>query len=85
MLALYKINEVIFDAIVVYSYKIRNVESGKYEYKKNSSMRFIPHERNRHDKIVNESGFYRSRVENITTYFEEFTRIQRDESADTSD
>ena len=70
---------------MVYPYKIRNVESGKYEYKKNSFMRFIPHERNRHDKIFNESGFYRSRVDNTTTYFEEFTRIQRDESADTSD
>ena len=34
MLALYKINEVIFDAIVVYPYKIRNTESGNYEYKK---------------------------------------------------
>ena len=83
LLALYKINEVIFDAIVIYPYKIRNVESGEYEYKENSFMRFIPHERNKHDKIFNESGFYRSRVVNITTYFEEFTRIQRDESADT--
>ena len=53
MLALYKINEVIFNSIVVYPYKIRNIESGKYEYKKNSFMRFIPHERNKHDKIFN--------------------------------
>ena len=85
MLALYKINEIIFDAIVIYPYKIRNVESGNYEYKKNSSMRFISHEKNKHDKIFIESGFYRSRVDNITTYFEEFTRIQRDESADNRD
>ena len=58
ILALYKINEVIFNVIVVYPYKILNVESDKYEYKKNSFMRFIPHERNKHDKIFNESGFY---------------------------
>ena len=84
MLALYKINQVIFDAIVIYPYKIRNVESGKYEYKKNSFMRFIPHERNKHDKMFNESGFYRSQVDNIKIYFEEYSRIQRDKSADTS-
>ena len=41
MLALYKINEVIFGAIVIYPYKILNVESGKHEYKKNSYMREI--------------------------------------------
>ena len=85
MLALFMINEVIFDAIVVYPYKIRNIESGKYEYKKNSFMRFIPHERNKHDKIFNESGFYRSQVNNVTIYFEEYSRIQRDKSADNRD
>ena len=85
MLALYKVNEVIFDAIVSYPYKIWNVESGKYEYKKNSFMRFIPHERNKHDKIFNESGFYRSHFNNITIYFEEYSSIQRDKSADTRD
>ena len=79
MLALYKINEVIFNAITVYRYKILNVESGRFDYKKNSFMRFIPHE---HDKIFNESGFYRSTIDDIPQYFEEFTRIQFDESAD---
>ena len=59
ILALYKINEVIFKAITVYPYKILNIESGKFEYKKNSFMKFIPHERNEHDKFF-ESGFYRS-------------------------
>ena len=58
MLALYKINEVVFNAITVYPYKILNVESGSYEYKKNSFMRFIPHERNEHDKVFNESGLH---------------------------
>ena len=75
MLALYKINEVIFNAITIYPYKILNIESGQYEYKKNSFMRFIPHERNEHDKIFNESGFYRSTIDNITQYYEEYTRI----------
>ena len=66
MLALYKINEVVFNAITVYPYKILNAESGKFDYKKNSFMRFIPHERNKHDKIFNESGFYRSNLEVYT-------------------
>ena len=58
MLALYKINEVVFNAITLYPYKMLNAESGKFDYKKNSFMRFIP----KHDKIFNESGFYRSTV-----------------------
>ena len=49
MLAFYKINEVVFNAITLYPYKILNAESGRYDYKKNSFMRFIPHERNKHD------------------------------------
>ena len=85
MLALYKINEIIFDAITVYPYKILNIESGKFEYKKNSFMRFIPHERNEHDKIFNESGFYRSTIDVIPQYYEEFTQIQLDKSADFKD
>ena len=85
MLALYKINEVVFDATVVYPFKILNNESGEYEYKKHSFMRFIPHERNKHDKIFNESGFYRSTIRDITQYYEEYTRIQLDESASTQD
>ena len=62
-----------------------NVESGKFEYKKNLFMRFIPHERNEHDKIFNESGFYRSTIDDTPQYFVEFTRIQFDESADFKD
>ena len=45
MLSLYKINEVVFEAIVIYTSKIFNYESGNYEYRRNSFMRFIPHER----------------------------------------
>ena len=62
-----------------------NAESGNYEYKKNSFMRFIPHERNKHDKIFNESGFYRSTINDIPQYYEEYTRIQLDKSASTKD
>ena len=54
MLAPYEINEVVFNAITVYPFKILNVESGSFDYKKNSFMRFIPHERNEHDKVFNE-------------------------------
>ena len=53
--------------------------------RRNSFMRSIPHERNEHDKIFNESGFYRSTIDDIPQYFEEFTRIQLDESADFKD
>ena len=85
MLALYKINEVIFKAITVYPYKILNIESGKFEYKKNSFMRFLPHERNEHNKIFNESGFYRSTIDDKPQYYAEYTRIQLDKSADFED
>ena len=85
MLALYNINEVIFDALVIYPFKIKNTESGQYDYKKHSFIRFIPHERTKHDKIYNESGFYRSQVNNVTIYYEEYSRSQEDKSADTRD
>ena len=42
MLALYKLNEVLFEAIVVYPHKTYNFESLIYEYRKNSFNRFIP-------------------------------------------
>ena len=48
-------------------------------------MRFIPHERNKHDKIFNESGCYRSTIDDIPQYYEEYTRIQLDKSASTKD
>ena len=85
MLALYKINEVVFNAITLYPYKILNAESGKFDYKKNSFMRFILHEGNKHDKIFSESGFYRSTIDYILQYYDEYTRIQLDESASTKD
>ena len=44
MLALYKINEVVFDAIVMYLPKVYNFESENYEYERNSFIRFIPHD-----------------------------------------
>ena len=39
--------------------------------------------KNERDKIFNESGFYRSTIDDIPQYYEEYTRIQLDESADT--
>ena len=41
--------------------------------------------RNKHEKIFNESGFYRSTIDGIPQYYEEYTRIQLDESASTKD
>ena len=37
MLALYKLNEVLYEAIVVYPMLIYNQEAQRYEYKKNAS------------------------------------------------
>ena len=42
MLALYKLNEVIYEAIVVYPNLMYNHEAQKYVYKKNSFMTFNP-------------------------------------------
>ena len=77
MLSIYKINQVIFEAIVMFPLKVFNFESGNYEYKKISFMRFIPHERNEHYKIFDESGFCRSTVDSLPVYFKEFERIVR--------
>ena len=63
MLALYKLNEMISITIVVYPFKVYNYGSEQYEYKKNSSMKFFPSERNKNYKIYNETGYYRSTVE----------------------
>ena len=40
MLALYKLNEVLFNANVVYPFKIYNQEAQRYEYRKNAFMTF---------------------------------------------
>ena len=85
MLTLYKIKELVFDAIVLYPLKVYNFESREFEYKKNSFMRLIPHEKNKNYKIYDESGFYRSIVDSILRYFKEFERIQLDPSADVGD
>ena len=50
MLALYKLNELIFKARVVYPFKVYNYESEQYEYKRNSFMKFIPSEQNKNYK-----------------------------------
>ena len=42
MSALYKLNEVLFNAIVVYPMMIYNQEAQRYEYKKNAFMTFNP-------------------------------------------
>ena len=39
MLALYKLNEVLFEARVVYPFMVYNYESESYEYRKNSFMK----------------------------------------------
>ena len=77
MLALYKLNELIFEARVVYPFKVYNYESEQYEYKKNSFMKFNPIERNKNYKIFDEAGFYRSAVDNISEYFLAYDQMLR--------
>ena len=81
MLALYNLNEVTFKAMVVYPFKVYNFESDQYEYKKKNFMKFIRSERNKNYKIYNQTGFYRSTVDNILEYFFKFDQMQRDPSA----
>ena len=47
MLALYKLNEVLFDANVVYPFKIYNQGAQRYEYRKNAFMTFNPNHKNK--------------------------------------
>ena len=78
MLALYKLNEVIFKAIVVYPMMIYNQEAQRYEYKENAFMTFNPSHKNKHDKPYGESGFYRSTVDNIIEYFDKFEALNKE-------
>ena len=78
MLALYKLNEVLFDASVVYPSKIYNQEAQRYEYRDDAFMNFDPNHKNKYDKPYGESGFYRSTVGNISEYFEKYSNLQND-------
>ena len=40
-------------------------------------MKFIPSEQNKNYKVFDETGFYRSTVDNITEYFLEYDRMLR--------
>ena len=80
MLALYKINEVVFDARVAYPFMIYNYESRDYEYRKNSFMKFNPSEKNKHYKMLDETGFYRSTIDNISQYFNKWDEMLRQRS-----
>ena len=85
MLALYKIYEETFNAMVVYPYKVYNFESCRYECKKNSFMIFIPHERNKNYKTLKKTGFYRSTVKNISEYCDKLVQLQKDPSANNTE
>ena len=85
MLALYKLNEVLYDAIVVYPMMIYNQEAQRYEYKKNAFMTFNPSHKNKHDKPFGESGFYRSTVENISIYFDKFKALNKEQLLEEND
>ena len=78
MLALYKLNEVLFNANVVYPFKIFNQEAQKYEYRENAFTAFNPNHKIKYDKPWGESGFFRSNIENINEYFDKYEDIQND-------
>ena len=77
MLALYKLNKVMFEARVVYPFMVYNYESESCEYRKNSFMKFNPFEKNKHYKMLDETGFYRSTIDNISQYFLAFDQMLR--------
>ena len=77
MLALYKLNEILFDARVVYPFRVYNYESESYEYRKNSFMKFNPFEKNKNYKMLDETGFYRSTIDNISESFLAFDEMLR--------
>ena len=58
-----------FEARVVYPFKVYTYETEQYEYRKNSFMKFNPIEKNKNYKIFDETGYYRSTVDNISEYF----------------
>ena len=77
MLALYKLNEVMFDARVVYPFMVFNYETENYECRKNSFMKFNPFEKNKNYKMFDETGFYRSTINNVSQYFLAFDQMLR--------
>ena len=77
MLALYKLNEVLFNANVVYPFKIFNQEAQKYEYREKAFTAFNPNHKIKYDKPWGESGFFRSNIENINEYFDKYKDIQK--------
>ena len=77
MLALYKLNEVLFEARVEYPFMVYNYESESYEYRKNSFMKFNPFDKNKNYKMLDETGFYRSTIDNISQYFLAFDEMLR--------
>ena len=77
---MYKINEVVFDARVVYPFMVYNYESEDYEYRKNSFMKFNPSEKNKHHKLLDETGFYRSNIDHISQYFNKWDEMLRQQS-----
>ena len=79
MLALYKLNEVIFGATVVYPFKIYNQEAQRYKYRKHAFMTFNPNHKSKYDKPYGESGFHRSYIDNISQYFDKYKNIRNEE------
>ena len=77
MLALYKLNEVMFQARVVYPFMVFNYETENYECRKNSFMKFNPFEKNKNYKMFDETGFYRSTINNVSQYFLAFDQMLR--------
>ena len=78
MLALYKLNGVLFNANVVYLFKIHNQEPQRYQYREIAFMTFNPNHKNKYDEPWGESGFYGSHIDNISEYFDKYKNIQND-------
>ena len=71
MLQIYKFNHIAFHANVLYPYQRRNLNTGIFEYRSNSFMRFIPTDNTMNDISYGENGYYCStmtQVESIYNY-----------------
>ena len=72
MLQIYKFNHVAFRAKVLYPHQRRNLNTGIFEYRANSFMRFIPRDNDMNDIPHGENGYYCSTMTEAGEYIQLF-------------
>ena len=76
MLQIYKFNHVAFRANVLYPYQRRNLNTGIFEYRSNSFMRFIPTDNNMNDISYGKNGYYCSTMTQAGEYIQLFIQLR---------